>query len=304
MSFCWSWSRRRSTASWLRRIYEATATVEVQPQARRLAPGQDVSGIGAGSYGWFAEEKYQNTQVEIIKSRAIAERAFEILGLKNDPRFVEAKDPVGVLRGMIRVVPRRETGLDRDQHAQHAIPTTPPGASTRSATPSSTAISSGRRTTPSRRCKSITYAHEAPRGPADGSRRRSGSASSKETESYNPETQQEIVRQRLTKLNEQLNTTQLEVGRLQTLLAKIQQIQDGQGDPMSIPELAKDEVLQRLGSRQGQLERDFEAVKVTYRPGATAYQEAEIPAREDQAAHPGPGRGPPGRAPQSSTSSR
>lgn len=30
-------------------VYEATATVEVQPQARRMAPGQDVTGIGAGS---------------------------------------------------------------------------------------------------------------------------------------------------------------------------------------------------------------------------------------------------------------
>src|SRR5262245_58715185 len=78
------------------RIYEATATVEVQPQARRVAPGQDVSGIGAAGYGWFAEEKYQNTQVEILKSRAVAERAFEILGLEKDPRFVNAKDKVGV----------------------------------------------------------------------------------------------------------------------------------------------------------------------------------------------------------------
>jgi capsular exopolysaccharide synthesis family protein len=44
---------------------------------------------------------------------------------------------------------------------------------------------------------------------------------------------------------------------------------------MSIPELAKDDVLQRLGSDKAGLERDFEAVKVTYRPGATSYQEAE-----------------------------
>jgi len=41
------------------------------------------------------------------------------------------------------------------------------------------------------------------------------------------------------------------------------------------PELAKDEVLQRLGTDKASLERDFEAVKVTYRPGAPAYQEAE-----------------------------
>jgi len=59
------------------------------------------------------------------------------------------------------------------------------------------------------------------------------------------------------------------------LLEKIQQILDGQGDPMSIPELAKDDVLQKLDVEKTGLERDFEAVKVTYRPGAPPYQEAE-----------------------------
>src|SRR5262245_32999864 len=50
--------------------YSAMAVVEVQPQARRLGPGQDVSGLGVASYGWFAEEKYQYTQIEVIRSRA------------------------------------------------------------------------------------------------------------------------------------------------------------------------------------------------------------------------------------------
>ena len=90
--------------------YRATAVVEVQPQARRLAPGQDVSGIGAAGYGWFAEEKYQNTQIEIIRSRAVAQGAFDVLGLKDDSRF-KIRDPIGAFLGGIRVEPRRETGL-------------------------------------------------------------------------------------------------------------------------------------------------------------------------------------------------
>ncbi len=254
-------------------VYEATATVEVQPQARRLAPGQDVSGIGAGSYGWFAEEKYQNTQVEIIRSRSVAERAFETLGLKNDPRFVKAKDPVGSLRSMVHVVPRRETGL-----IEISMRSGDPNDAARSVNAfadifvernlqrakdnADQALQSIRSLmTPLR--KDLTEV-EARRFDV-----------LKQTESYSPETQQEIIRQRLSKLNEGLNTTQMEAGRLKTLLDKILQIQDGQGDPMSIPELAKDEALQKLGSDRVGLERDFEAVKVTYRPGAPAYQEAE-----------------------------
>ena len=50
-------------------VYQAKVIVEVQPQARRVLSGGDVSGLGAAGYGWFAEEKYHNTQVEIIRSR-------------------------------------------------------------------------------------------------------------------------------------------------------------------------------------------------------------------------------------------
>src|SRR5262245_47736783 len=181
-------------------IYEATATVEVQPQARRLAPGQDVSGIGAGGYGWFAEEKYQNTQVEIIRSRAVAARAFEMLGLKNDPRFATAKDPVGVLRGMIRAVPRRETGLIE--------------ISMRSGDPEDAdgwvnAIADLFVARNLQRAKdNAKQAFESITSMMDPLRGRLTEAEDKrfkvlkQTESYSPETQQEIVRQRLSKLNE------------------------------------------------------------------------------------------------------
>ena len=254
-------------------IYEAVATVEVQPQARRLAPGQDVSGIGAGSYGWFAEEKYQNTQVEVIRSRAVAQRVFETLGLKSDARFVSAKDPVGVLRAMVRVVPRRETGLieismrgtnpDDAARCVNAIADTFVDRNLQRAKDNAAQALDSINTLMDPLRKNLTSVEE----------RRFDVLT--ETKSYSPETQQEIVRQRLTKLNEGLNAARMESSRLKSLLDKIEQIVDGQGDPMSIPELSKDEVLQRLGTDKISLERDFEAVKVTYRPGAPAYQEAE-----------------------------
>src|SRR5262249_31991564 len=88
-----------------------TATVEVQPQARRLGPGQDVSGIGISGYGWLAEERYQNTQLEIIRSRAVTERAFQTLNLRSDPRFANARDPSAPFELLINVAPSRLTGI-------------------------------------------------------------------------------------------------------------------------------------------------------------------------------------------------
>ena len=92
-------------------LYRATATLEVQPQANRVAVGQDVSGMGAAGYGWFAEEKYHNTQIEIIKSRNVSRRVVRMLGLDSHPRFLDAADPADRFRKFVRVEPRRDTGL-------------------------------------------------------------------------------------------------------------------------------------------------------------------------------------------------
>ena len=57
-----------------------------------VAPGfldnqvQDVSEPSTGSY-WVTRE-YTETQIKIITSRAVAERAVEKLGLQNDPGFL------------------------------------------------------------------------------------------------------------------------------------------------------------------------------------------------------------------------
>jgi len=255
------------------KVYEATASIEVQPQARRVSPTQDVSGIGAAGYGWFAEEKYQNTQVEIVKSRSVAEKAFQTLGLKDDPRFAASKDPIGAFRALVRVVPRRETGLIE--------------VSIRSGSPDEAArwvnavadIYVGRnleraRENAAQALQAITSLMEPLKGRLSEVEARRFDVL-RESAVFNPEGQQEIVRQRLAKLNDALNGTQMDVGRYRTLLEKLTDIQAHDGDPMSIPELAQDEVLQRLVSDKSSLERDFEAVKVTYRPGAAPYQEAD-----------------------------
>src|SRR6059036_599159 len=92
-------------------IYRARATVEITPQARKSAPVADVSELGSGSYGWFAEERYFNTQYEIIKSRDVAQRVFDKLDLYNHPLFKKNSDPVGAFAGMVHVEPIKDTGI-------------------------------------------------------------------------------------------------------------------------------------------------------------------------------------------------
>src|SRR6185295_7630374 len=89
-------------------VYRAQATVEITPQSRKVSPMADVAELGATQYGWFAEERYFNTQYEIIKSRDVAKRVFDSLDLYSHPRFKNSKDPIGVLSGMIEVKPVKD----------------------------------------------------------------------------------------------------------------------------------------------------------------------------------------------------
>src|SRR5262245_28207036 len=92
-------------------IYRASAKVEIQPSTRRVAPVADVSEMGATGYSFFAEDRYYNTQFEIIKSRAVAEKVFDRLNLWNDPQFKGQKDPVGSFKSSVTVEPIEMTGI-------------------------------------------------------------------------------------------------------------------------------------------------------------------------------------------------
>ena len=252
-------------------IYRATASVEVQPQPRRLTSGPDVSGMGAGGYGWFAEEKYQNTQIEIIRSRAVAQAAFQKLGLRDHPTFKNAADPVAAFQGMIQVEPRRETGLieisiagpDRNEIARWV----------NAVAEEYVALN-------------LEKAQENARGAVTAIEKLINPLRSELSEAqkerfqilqekriYNPKGQEQIVTENLTKLNASRRDFLLQITNLQSTLSKVRDIQSHGGDPLSLPELAKDPQLSDLGRQRLDLQRQLESAKVTLRPGHPIYQQ-------------------------------
>jgi capsular exopolysaccharide synthesis family protein len=251
--------------------FRSTATVEIQPQARRLGPGQDVSGLGMTGYGWLAEERYQNTQLEIVRSRSVTEKAFQALNLRADPRFAASRDPVSVFGGMIHVAPRRETGL-----IEITVEGPDPDEAARWANAVADAFVK----------RNFDRAQDNARAAVNQLKDLMGGFRSdlskaetqrldmlKETEIYSPESQQAIVRLRLEKFNTELAQAQSDIGRLGSLLQKIQDLQASDGDPMTVPDLQQDLVLQELNKKKVQLEGELDSVKVTYRPGAPPYMQ-------------------------------
>ncbi|MGB9599093.1 MAG: GumC family protein, partial [Myxococcota bacterium] len=78
------------------KIYQATASIVIEPQAPEVLSGvREVVDLGTGGY-WTNKEFYE-TQYNIIKSRAIAKRVIDKLGLDKDAHFLgldRIKDPL------------------------------------------------------------------------------------------------------------------------------------------------------------------------------------------------------------------
>jgi succinoglycan biosynthesis transport protein ExoP len=251
-------------------VYRAKVTIEVQSKPQQISVGQDVSGLGAGSYGWLAEEKYHNTQVEIIRSRDVALRVSNALGLQDHPQLSQVADPIDAFRGRIQVVPRRETGL---------IEISMVGSNAAEITEWVNAVAH----------QYVDRNFEKARSNMDGAFQavqsqledlRGGLAQAQdarfrtleESSIVSSEHKEQIVLEKLKAYDSELTSTNLEVSQVKDTLDRIVTLQGNQADLMSVPELAADGDLKELNRSKVDLERQLESAKVDLRPGHPTYE--------------------------------
>ena len=87
-------------------VYQASATVLIEPEAAKVLNIQEVTPIGAPT------QEYYRTQYELMTSRPIVSKVIETLSLKQRiPELQRAADPVRALQNAITVEPRRNTRL-------------------------------------------------------------------------------------------------------------------------------------------------------------------------------------------------
>ena len=79
-------------------LYTATSTVEINQQADTVL-GKEIEGEGDISSSWDID-LFLNTQLEILRSRAIAERVVRRLNLVSNARFFAAMQASGDLEGL------------------------------------------------------------------------------------------------------------------------------------------------------------------------------------------------------------
>ncbi len=99
--------------TWTQRpVYRAMASVLIDmetPSVLAVSAARDDSTVTQTSYLAYAD--YYRTQLEVMSSRAMAEKVFHNLELKERPRYRGAKDPVGALMRQVRIEPVKQTRL-------------------------------------------------------------------------------------------------------------------------------------------------------------------------------------------------
>lgn len=244
-------------------IYQAQATVEISVQSRKVAPVADVAELGTGNYSWFAEERYFNTQYEVLKSRDIASRVFDRLDLFNHPRFKNSPDPVGDLSGMIDIEPIKDTGIVQirlegtnpeevatwvnavaeayvDRNLDQAIQAT------------STAV------------KALLQEVAPLRVKLQDTQQNSFNIAAKDN-LFVPENQQKITGERLSRLQADLTDTQMKRAEVESVLKKVDEVRRVGGSYESLPLISNNQVVQELYRSKVELEREYEKLLVTYK---------------------------------------
>jgi polysaccharide biosynthesis transport protein len=246
-------------------IYLASATLEIHARAQKVAPVADVSQIGTTEMGWSAEERYFKTQLEILKSRDVAQRAFDSLGLKEHPMFKGREDPVALFARMLEIDPVAETGIvklsmmgsDREQVAAwvNAVADAYVQRNMDQAVQATrTAVDSllqemepWRKRLQETQDKKFQYARDK--------------------KVFVPDVQRKSYDERLSQLEKEFTTTQLHRLQLEAVFQKISEIDRAGGNYQVIPQVAEDQVLRDLNKQRIDLETEQKRLLVTFKPG-------------------------------------
>lgn len=244
-------------------IYRAKATVEISPKSSKVTPMADVAELGAGSYGWFAEERYFSTQYEIIRSRDVAQRVFDRLDLYNHLGFKNLNDPVGAFTSLVQVQPIKETGI-----VEVAIDG--PNAEEAALWANTTAEAYVDRNldlavqSTSTAVKALLDEIAPLREKLETSQRSSFEFAEK-ANLYVPENQQKITNDRLSTLQSDLTDTQLKRAEVESVLREVSGLEASGRTLEAIPQIAQDTIIEQLIAERAGFEREYQRLLLTYR---------------------------------------
>jgi capsular exopolysaccharide synthesis family protein len=243
-------------------VYKASAKVEIQPSTRRVAPVADVSELGATGYSFFAEDRYYNTQFEIIKSRAVSEKVFDRLNLWNDPQFKKMKDPVDAFKSSVTIEPIEMTGIVVISMEGNDKERTTEWVNTLAEVYADRNLEMARRTT-TKAVSSLLELMEPLREKLAKSQEKTFEEA-EERRIFVPEDQQKIMAGTLQRLQQDLTETRLALSQQEAVLRKVDEVAGSGGSTLSIPEIAHDPIVDGLYKERITLEQEKQRLLSQY----------------------------------------
>jgi capsular exopolysaccharide synthesis family protein len=249
-------------------IFEAAAVLEIKPEARQILPGQG-QWVGAEGGGWLAEEKYFNTQLEVLRSRDVAERTFRQLHLEQHPLFKDSRDPVSAFAGLIQIRPKVNTRLvtlkmsgPNPREVRDWVNTLADVYVKRNVDEASSSF------------RAIMDEVErgmkrfrANLGEADLDRMKTAA----EAELLVPENQQESLRQSLAAYNESLAKQRIEIAGIRSEVDSYDRAREGKGDVLAVASVAADPSVQDLVAQRQSAEKELRRIEAEKKPGHPTY---------------------------------
>jgi capsular exopolysaccharide synthesis family protein len=263
-------------------VYRATAFVEIQPRPKSISPAADFSQIGVTSWSWAGEERYLNTQMEIVRSREIAARVIRDEGLESNPQFASVDDPAALLSSLIRL----EVVLDT-YVLQISVENTDPSMAQLLASGVARAYIN------SNVESAVENTHRVIEGLYDQIEPIKSSIAEKEQRRTElsrraafqvPEAQEASMDNRLRQLQEELTEVQIRLGEREAIFNAIEEIERRGDSYDSIPQVASDPTIRDLREQAFTLEQQIEELSSSYRAGhpklvAAAAALADIPGK-------------------------
>ncbi len=241
-------------------IYSATATVYVQSYSRQ--PMSGFNPMGASS--WMEEQKFYNSQQQIMTSSTVMQEVVDRLKLQNHPAFQGSKDPAAVLAGMTKVDNVRDSALFRITVMAPYKDDVALWANTIAAVYADQQLRDA--------LDYISKANSVMLGEArkmqdEYSRQQTTMTNSLEASgSYFPQNQKDILDKQIGSLSERLTEVGVKESEVAAIASQLESWQRSGGDPLSVPAVAQDPSVQDLAKQYNDLNRELGRLLAKFTP--------------------------------------
>ncbi len=241
-------------------VYSATAIVYVQ-SSNRTPLGMENPG---SANSWMDQQKFYESQPDVIRSQAVMQIAAQQLGLAKNPAFKDVKDPWRALQGMVSVSPVRDSALFR-------ITVTGPYKNQVADWANAVAAAYREETLTS----TLDYIAKANKVMLNEARKMQEQYIKQQTQitkslkqqgTYFPQNQKEILDKQIGALNDQLTDVGVKESQAAAVVTQMKHWERSGGDPLSIPAVANDPNVQDLARQYNEMSRDLAKLEVQFTP--------------------------------------